>query len=82
MFASVAILEDVANFKWGDVGGAPEQSPDTAHKTMKMLHAECDVQSAYYRFLTSSQCRMMGEGAAEVASWLIVAGHSMRVEET
>jgi len=46
MFASVAILEDVANFEWGNVVGAPEQLLELANTPMKISHARFEVLGA------------------------------------
>jgi len=82
MFASVAILEDVANFKWGDVAGAPEPSLELFNIPTQDVVCRIRAQGAYRSRSASLQCRMMREEVCEVASWLIMAGHNMRVKET
>jgi hypothetical protein len=47
MFASVAILEDVANVERGEVGIAPEKSLAITQTSTQMLHVGSEMRVEY-----------------------------------
>ena len=82
IFASVAILEDVARIRRGNVVGAPEQLLKLADTPDQMSNAQLEVQGVHCGSLVTVKCRVMREDMWEVALWLIVAGHDMCSEES
>lgn len=67
MFASVAILERVASFRWGNVVGAPKQLLKLTNAPERMSSARLEAQGVHCGGPVLVICRTDREDVCEVA---------------